>query len=113
MLSISDQHLAAHEREQRKRSDALAVQWYRQQGDRLPQGGEAQMRQSLEQARLTAQEIGLLEDEHDRFRRLLAFDALIPAPTGEQWLLAMDAVFDLPTNAEALEALRALMEQGE
>ncbi|MEM7666600.1 MAG: hypothetical protein AAF250_12150 [Pseudomonadota bacterium] len=108
MLSISDQHLSAHEREQLQRRDALALQWYRQQGSRLPQLPTDDLRAVLEKAKESAKEVGLLDDEDDRLRRLMAFHAIIPEYNGDQWLLGMDAVFDLPSNSAAIEAFDEL-----
>lgn len=108
MRVISDQQLAAHERDQRLMSDALAIQWYQQQGASLPQLPEATLRELLLKAHETATEIGLLGDEDDRLRRLLAFHALIPDPTGDQWLLAIDAVFDLPNTDDAIARFKSL-----
>ncbi|MEM9501945.1 MAG: hypothetical protein AAF941_08880 [Pseudomonadota bacterium] len=103
MLSISDQHLSAHERKQLQRRDALALQWYRQQGGRLPQFPTEELRAVLEEAKESAKEVGLLDDEDDRLRRLMAFHAIIPDYSGDQWLLGMDAVFDLPSNSAAIK----------
>lgn len=108
MIPISDKHLSAHEREQAKHRDALALQWYRQQGARVPQIPDEDLRVVLDQAKESANEIGLEPDEDDRLRRLMAFHAIIPAPNGDQWLLAIDAVFDLPSNSEAIEAFKRL-----
>ena len=108
MLSISDQHLAAHEREQRQRSDALAVQWYRQQGDRLPQGSPEFLRGLLAQAHETAELVGLELDEDRRLRLLMAFHSLMPEPSDDQWLLGIDVVFDVSSPDEAIGSLRRL-----
>jgi hypothetical protein len=105
---ISDQQLAAHERDQRLMSDAMAIQWYRGQGAALPQLPDATLREQLLRAHETAIDIGLLDDEDDRLRRLLAFHALIPDPTGDQWLLAVDAVFDLPEASDAILRFKAI-----
>ncbi len=108
MLSISDQHLSAHEREQLKRRDALALQWYRQQGARLPQFPDEELRALLETAKESAREIGLESDEDDRLRRLMAFHGLMPDYNGDQWLLGMDAVFDLPATNDAIDVFKQL-----
>lgn len=111
MHLVSDEQLAAHEREQRAIGDALAIQWYRQQGTALPQLPDATLRDLLLRVHETATEIGLLDDEDDRLRRLLAFHALIPDPTGDQWLLAIDAVFDLPDAGEAIATFKSLADE--
>lgn len=108
MIPISDQHLAAQERQQENRRDALALQWYRQQGGRLPQEGDEELRAVLARAKETATEIGVGRDEDDRLRRLMAFHAILPDPTGDQWLLAIDGVFDLPSNTQAIETFDRL-----
>lgn len=109
MIPISDQHLTAHENEQRKRSDALALQWYRQQGARLPQGSDDELRELLRQAHETGDEVGLESDEDDRLRRLMAFHAILPDPNGDQWLIAIDAVFDERTSSDAIGVFERLV----
>lgn len=111
MHLVSDQQLAAHEREQRAMRDALAIEWFRQQGTALPQLPDSTLRDLLREAHETATEIGLLDHEEDRLRRLLAFHALIPDPTGDQWLLAIDAVFDPPDTDDAILRFKAIADR--
>ncbi len=113
MQMISDNTLNAFEQQARSRDDALVIQWYHAQGERLPQYGEADLRKLLAYSRERAAQLGIEEDELDRLRRLMAFHALLRDPNEQKWLLGVDAVFDSPSNDSAIAAFEQIKSSGQ
>jgi hypothetical protein len=101
MLVISDHQFDQHERVQRFRARALALQWYRQRREHLPQPPDDAIGNLRDAAESTAMRLGIGLDEEQRLRSLTAFHALIPQPDERQWLIAADIVFD---SADACHA---------
>ena len=136
MLHVSPEHLQAQRDAMAARADAEARRWYEHASaampERLPSPPPPQpaglyadyyAQTGLPEApplpdephaalRARAKEsgriIGLNADEEERHRHLMLLHALMPEPTGDQWLVAVDVVFEAPDQGEALKALEEI-----